>query len=50
VPEVCYAVILTHDAARADACLRSIAAQDTDAEILLVLNDVDAEMRAVATS
>ena len=48
MPVVSYAVILTHDAARAAACLRSIAAQGTEAEILLVLNDVDAEMRALA--
>jgi GT2 family glycosyltransferase len=50
VPDVSYAVILTHDAARAAACMRSIAAQEPDAEILLVLNDVDAGMRALAES
>ena len=48
MPVVSYAVSLTHDTARATACLRSIAAQDPEAEILLVLNDVDAEMRALA--
>ena len=48
MPEVSYAVILTHDATRAAACLRSLDEQGTAAEILLVLNDVDAELRTVA--
>ena len=50
VPEVSYAVILTRDATRAAAAIRSIAAQTPPAELLLVLNDADDEMRTYARS
>ena len=46
--ELSYAVILTRDARRAACAMRSIAEQGIDAELLLVLNDVDDEMRAFA--
>ena len=48
MPEVSYAVILTRDAERANSALRSIADQAPDAELLLVLNEADDEMRALA--
>jgi GT2 family glycosyltransferase len=48
VPEVSYAVILTRDVERAATALRSIAAQTPPAELLLVLNEPDAEMRSFA--
>lgn len=48
MPDVSYAVILTRDAARAADALGSIAAQSPSAELLLVLNEADAEMRAYA--
>jgi GT2 family glycosyltransferase len=46
VPDVSYAMILTRDAERAAVAVRSIALQTPDAELLLVLNDADDEMRA----
>jgi GT2 family glycosyltransferase len=48
VPDLSYAVVLTRDAGRAAMALRSIAAQAPPREVLLVLNDVDAPMRALA--
>jgi hypothetical protein len=48
VPDVSYAVILTRDAERAAMAMRSIARQTPEAEVLLVLNDVDDAMRAFA--
>lgn len=48
VPEVSYAVILTRDVERAARAVRAIAEQTPDGELLLVLNDADAPMRAYA--
>ena len=48
MPDVSFAVILTRNADRAAAALRSIAAQDVSHELLLVLNDADDEMRQLA--
>jgi GT2 family glycosyltransferase len=48
VPEIGYALILTRDAERAALAVRSIARQTPDAELLLVLNEADEDMRAFA--
>jgi GT2 family glycosyltransferase len=48
VPQVSYTVILTRGRERAEVALRSIARQGPDAEVLLVLNDADEPMRALA--
>ncbi len=48
MPEISYALILTRDAERAARAVRSIARQTPDAELLLVLNDADDDMRALA--
>lgn len=49
-PEVSFGVVLTRGEDRAARALRSIAEQDVAGEVLLVLNDADEEMRALAHS
>lgn len=45
---VSYGMILTRDSERAAAALRAIGAQGLESELLLVLNEADEEMRALA--